>query len=298
MQKRLKIALISAECVPYAKTGGLADVVGALPPVLRAMGHDVIVVMPKYGSIDARQYGLRPFLRSLGVQMGDTVEWAAAYVAENEGVPVYFVECDKYFARPGLYHDAEFNDYADNPRRFGFLTRAGLQLCRDMGFAPDIVHAHDWHTALAPAYLTIWHWNDLVLGRAAGVLTIHNLAYQGQYRAEHYDCLGLQWDNFTHDKFEDHGGINFLKGGIQYADMVTTVSPTYANETRTPELGYGLAPYLTDRGPDYVGILNGVDYSQWDPAIDPLIPARYSATDLSGKAVCKRELQRRFGLDH
>ena len=297
MQKSLKIAMISAECVPYAKTGGLADVVGALPPVLRAMGHDVIVVMPKYGSIDAQRYGLRPFLRPLGVQMGDTMEWCAAYTAENEGVPVYFIECEKYFARPGLYHDAEFNDYADNPRRFGFLTRAGLQLCRDMRFAPDIVHAHDWHTALAPAYLKIWHWNDALLGGAASMLTIHNVAYQGQYPAEHYDYLGLQWGNFTPDKFEDHGGINFLKGGIQYADMVTTVSPTYANETRTPELGYGLAPYLTDRGQDYVGILNGVDYSQWDPAIDRLIPARYSPADLSGKAVCKHELQRRFGLD-
>jgi starch synthase len=272
-------------------------VVGALPPVLRAMGHEVIVIMPKYGSIDAQRYGLRPFLGPLGVWMGDAEEWCAVYAAQNEGVPVYFVDSEKYFARPGLYHDAEFNDYLDNPRRFGLLTRAGLQLCRDIGFAPDIVHAHDWHTALAPAYLKIWHWNDPALGGAASVLTIHNLAYQGQYPADSYDYLGLQWSNFTPDKFEDHGGINFLKGGIQYADMVTTVSPTYANETRTPELGYGLAPYLTDRGLDYVGILNGVDYRQWDPATDRLIPANYSPADLSGKAACKRELQRRFGLD-
>jgi starch synthase len=297
MNKPLKIAMISAECVPYAKTGGLADVVGALPPVLRAMGHEVIVIMPKYGSVDAQRYDLRPFLSPLGVWMGNAEEWCAVYTAENEGVPVYFIDAEKYYARPGLYHDAEFNDYADNPRRFGFLTRAGLQLCRDIGFAPDIVHAHDWHTALAPAYLKIWHWNDPVLGGAASVLTIHNLAYQGQYTTESYDYLGLQWSNFTPDKFEDHGAINFLKGGIQYADMVTTVSPTYANETRTPELGYGLAPYLNDKGPNYIGILNGVDYSQWDPASDRLIPAHYSPADLSGKAACKRELQRRFGLD-
>jgi starch synthase len=229
--------------------------------------------------------------------MGNAEEWCAVDAAENEGVPVYFIDAEKYYARPGLYHDAEFNDYADNPRRFGFLTRAGLQLCRDIGFAPDIVHVHDWHTALAPAYLKIWHWNDPILGGAASVLTIHNLAYQGQYTTESYDYLGLQWSNFTPDKFEDHGAINFLKGGIQYADMVTTVSPTYANETRTPELGYGLAPYLSDKGPNYIGILNGVDYSQWDPASDRLIPAHYSPADLSGKAACKRELQRRFGLD-
>jgi starch synthase len=297
MNKPLKIAMISAECVPYAKTGGLADVVGALPPVLRAMGHEVIVIMPKYGSVDAQRYGLRPFLSPLGVWMGNVEEWCAVDTAENEGVPVYFIDAEKYYARPGLYHDAEFNDYADNPRRFGFLARAGLQLCRDIGFAPDIVHTHDWHTALAPAYLKIWHWNDPVLGGAASVLTIHNLAYQGQYTPESYDYLGLQWSNFTPDKFEDHGAINFLKGGIQYADMVTTVSPTYASETRTPELGYGLAPYLSDKGPNYVGILNGVDYSQWDPASDRLIPAHYSPADLSGKAACKRELQRRFGLD-
>jgi starch synthase len=297
MKPGLKIAMIASECVPFAKTGGLADVVGALPQTLRALGHEVIVIMPRYASIDEQKYGLRPFLSPLGVWMGNAEEWCAVYTTANDGVPVYFIESHKYFDRPGLYHDANFNDYLDNPRRFGFLTRAGLQLCRDMGFAPDIVHAHDWHTALAPAYLKIWHWNDPVLGGAASMLTIHNVAYQGSYPADSYDYLGLQWSNFTPDKFEDHGRINFLKGGIQYADVVTTVSPTYANETRTPELGYGMAMYLTDRGADYIGILNGVDYSQWDPAIDHLIPARYWPEDLSGKDVCKRELQRRFGLD-
>jgi starch synthase len=212
-------------------------------------------------------------------------------------LPVYFIEFDQYFNRWGLYHDADFNDYLDNPRRFGFLTRAGLQLCRDIHFAPDIVHVHDWHTALAAAYLKIWHWNDPVLGKAASVLTIHNIAYQGIYDARHYPYLGLQWINFTPDKLEDHGRINFLKGGIVYADMVNTVSPTYARETRTPEGGYGLAPYLNDKGENYIGILNGVDYNRWNPETDPMIPMRYSAKDLSGKAVCKRELQRRFSLN-
>lgn len=293
----MNIVMIASECVPYAKTGGLADVVGALPVELQKLGHQVMVVMPKYSLIDAARFALRPFLSPLGVWMGDTLEWCAVHVTDHQGVPVYFIEFDRYFNRWGLYHDADFNDYLDNPRRFGFLTRAGLQLCRDINFAPDIVHAHDWHTALAAAYLKIWHWNDPVLGKAASVLTIHNIAYQGVYDARDYPYLGLQWINFTPDKFEDHGRINFLKGGIVYSDMVNTVSPTYARETRTPEGGLGLAPYLNNKGENYVGILNGVDYSRWNPEIDPLIPARYSAKDLSGKAVCKRELQRRFLLE-
>lgn len=295
--KNLKILMISSEVVPYAKTGGLADVVGALPQVLQRMGHEVIVVMPRYGSIDAQKFGLRRHWDSMGVWMGNMQEWCAVDVADNDGVPTYFIEHNNFFARPGLYHDDNFNDYADNPRRFAFLTRAGLQLAQDLRFKPDIVHVHDWQTALASAYLKIWHWNDPLLGGVASVLTIHNIAYQGKYPASHYDYLGLQWGNFTPDKFEDYGAINFLKGGIVYADMVNTVSPTYANETRTPALGYGLAPYLNDKGDNYVGILNGVDYTQWNPAVDNLIPARYTPDDLAGKRICKAELQRRFLLD-
>lgn len=294
---KLKILMISSEVVPYAKTGGLADVVGALPQVLQRLGHEVIVVMPKYGSIDAQKFGLRRHWDSMGVWMGNMQEWCAVDVADNDGVPTYFIEHNNFFARPGLYHDDNYNDYLDNPRRFGFLTRAGLQLAQDLRFKPDIVHVHDWQTALASAYLKIWHWNDPLLGSAASVLTIHNIAYQGKYPASHYDYLGLQWGNFTPDKFEDYGAINFLKGGIVYADVVNTVSPTYANETRTPALGYGLAPYLNDKGDNYIGILNGVDYTQWNPAVDNLIPARYTPDDLTGKRICKAELQRRFLLD-
>ncbi len=297
MQTPLRIVMIASEAVPFVKTGGLADVVGALPQALSALGHDVRVVLPKYGAIDTLAHRLRPLIQPLGVWMGDAEEWCAVYTTEPQGdVPVYLIESDKYFARPGLYHDDALNDYLDNPRRFAFLTRAALQLCRDLPFAPHIVHAHDWQTALAPAYLKVWHWNDAVLGSAASVLTIHNIGYQGVYPAEHYPYLGLQWGNFTSDKFEDHGRINFLKGGIQYADLVTTVSPTYAQETRTPEYAHGLAPYLNDRRDHYLGILNGVDYRAWDPETDPLILANYTRRDLRGKAVCKEALQRRLGL--
>ena len=291
----MKIIMISSECAPYAKTGGLADVVSALPRALQALGHEVIVVIPKYASI-SEKYKTSLKLRPMGVWMGNTEEWCAVYKVDNNPVPVYLIESEKYFGRMGLYHDSDFNDYLDNPRRFGFLARAALQLCKDINFTPDIVHAHDWQAALAPAYLKIWDWNDPILGKTASVLTIHNIAYQGVYPAEHYNYLGLQWGNFVSDKFEDHKHINFLKGGIFYADMVNTVSPKYADETRTPEYAYGLAPYLNNKGENYVGILNGVDYSEWNPATDPLIPANYDAKDLSGKASCKSELQKRFLL--
>jgi len=290
--------MISSECVPFAKSGGLADVVGALPKALQALGHKVIVILPGYTHVNGHMDNLRPFLSPMGVWMGDIEEWCAVQTTERDGVTFYFIQSDKYFDRYALYHDADFNDYQDNPRRFGFFTRAALQLCRDIGFAADIIHAHDWQTALAPAYLKIRHWDDPILSEAAGVLTIHNIAYQGVYNAAHYGYLGLQWSNFTPDKFEDHGQINSLKGGIYYADLVNTVSPTYAQETRTSAFAHGLAPYLNKKGDDYIGILNGVDYDHWDPSVDNLIPARFSRRSLAGKATCKRELQRRLLLDN
>ncbi|MDI6739748.1 MAG: glycogen synthase GlgA [Candidatus Edwardsbacteria bacterium] len=293
-----KILMVASECVPFAKTGGLADVVGSLPKALKALGHEVRIVMPKYSMIDAKKHGLAPFHKPMGVWMGSREEWCSvdrAFIFDD--IPVYFVEFSHYFGREGLYHDRDSSDYADNPRRFAFLSRAALQLCADIDFAPDVAHAHDWQTALAPAYLKVWHWNDRVLGRAAGMLTIHNLAYQGVYHKSHYNYIGLQEGNFVPDKLEDHGKVNFLKGGIAFSDAVNTVSPGYAYETRTPEGGFGLAPYLSDKGERYTGILNGVDYGEWNPAADPLIPAKYSMADLQGKLLCKNELQRRLGLE-
>jgi starch synthase len=293
----LKIAFLASEAVPFIKSGGLADVAGALPKALVARGHEAIVILPKHKAIDVDAWGLEPFITPLGVWMGDTEEWCATYTAAVGGVRYYFIAFDRYFDRYGLYHDAEFDDYRDNARRFGFFTRAALQLCRDSGFVPSVVHAHDWQTALAPAYLKIWHWDDSVLGRAASVLTIHNIAHQGKYDRADYEYLGLQWGNFTVEKFEDFGGINLLKGGIHYADLVTTVSPTYAEETRGEIGGNGLGPCLSARGNRYWGILNGADYDHWNPAVDPLIPARYEPADMSGKAACKAALQHRLMLE-
>nr|WP_245863400.1 glycogen synthase GlgA [Candidatus Viridilinea mediisalina] len=297
MITRLKIALIASECYPFVKVGGLADVVGGLAKALHQAGHEVVVIVPRYAAIDGLRFKLQPFLSPLGVWMGNSQEWCAVQHADYDGLPVYFIEHDHYFGRPGLYHDPEFYDYQDNVRRFGFFSRAALQLCRDMGFSPDIVHAHDWQTALAPAYLKIWHWDDAYLGNAASILTIHNLAHQGRYHADDYDYLGLQWGNFTSDKFEEFGGINMLKGGIYYADLVTTVSPTYARETRTPMGSNGFAPYLARRGEDYLGIVNGVDYTQWNPALDPHLPHHFGPRRMAGKGRVKAALQKRMQLE-
>ncbi len=297
MPKKLKILMITSEAVPFVKTGGLADVAGTLPRILHQLGHEVIVILPKYSAIDYNYYDLHPTMGTIGVWMGDIQEWGKAHSTTIDGVTFYFIEFHNYFDREGLYHDNNYNDYQDNPRRFGFLTRAALQLCLDLRFKPDIIHSHDWQTALASAYQKIWHWNDPLLGGAASVLTIHNIAYQGVYNAGDFPYLGLQWVNFTSNKFEDHGRMNFLKGGIAYADVVNTVSPTYAQETRTPLGGMGLAPYLNAKGDRYTGILNGCDYQEWNPATDMYLPARYHTKDMSGKPKCKAELQKRMGLE-
>jgi len=298
MSKPLKIVMIASECVPFIKTGGLADVVGALPKALRKLGHEVHVILPKYQKIDAERFGLKHLQDNLGVWMGEgQQEWCSVDIANLEGVPVYFIESWKYFGREGIYNDANNRDYTDNARRFSFLSRAALQLCTDRGIKADIIHAHDWQSALVCAYQKVWHWNNPIIGSAATVLTIHNIQYQGLFGRDHYPYIGLRWENFTPDKFEDYGNINFLKGGIHFADMVNTVSPTYAYETLTSDLGKGMGPALHQKGDRYLGILNGVDYADWNPETDPFIPANYTRENRSGKETCKAELQRKFGIE-
>ena len=296
MLENLKILMVSSEMTPFIKTGGLADVVGVLPKALRKRGHEVAVVLPKYRDIDGEKFGLEEFHSPMGVWMGEKEEWCSVYRTIIDGISVYFVEHNLYFAREGLYHDKNMNDYPDNPKRFAFLCRAALQLCIDRQFAPHIIHSHDWQAALLPAYLKIWNWNNTTLAKSASLLTIHNLAYQGVYPQEHYPYLGLGWDNFTPDKLETDGYINFLKGGIYFSDMVNTVSPTYAKEICTLRLGNGLDKYLLAKGNRFGGILNGVDYDVWSPERDNYLPVNYSLQERDGKRVCKRYLQDMFGL--
>ncbi len=298
MGHKLNVLIVSSEMAPFAKTGGLADVTASLSVHLQQRGHDVRVVMPLYRSVRNSNPEMSITLHSMGVAMGEGEEWCRVKETKIESdVRVFFVEHDLYFDRWGLYHDEWMNDYDDNPRRFAFLCRAALQLALDTGFSPDIVHSNDWQTAPTAAYLKTWFWNDPLLGKSASVLTIHNIAYQGVYPGHHYRYMGLGSQCF-HDKgFESWGQVNFLKGGIFYSDMVNTVSPGHAKEITTPFQGFGLAPYLSDKADRFIGILNGVDYSQWSPEKDIWIPAKYNRRSQKGKIVCKKELQKRMNLE-
>lgn len=297
MAGKLNILMVSAECTPFAKSGGLGDVVGALPQFLVKAGHRANVVMPLYSQIDRAKHKIEPVFEKLDVPFGSEHLSCSVYKSQLPGgVPVYFLEHHDFFSRQGLYHDAAYNDFPDNPLRFAFLSKAALQLCYLLNFRPDIVHANDWHTAVIPAFLKKLYNDDPVFDECASVLTIHNIAYQGRYNKSFYFRTGLGAGDFTQDKFEHYGDVNFLKGGIHFADVVNTVSPGYAEETRTAPLGYGLEYFLNLKGEDYTGIINGADYDHWNPETDKLIPANYRKDDLTGKAVCKTVLQKLLGL--
>ncbi len=293
----LRILFVASECAPYAKAGGLGDVVAALPKALRRLGHDARVILPLYASIDRTKHHLS-FERSACVHMGNREEqWVGIYGATLDGgVPAWFVDCERFFGRPGIY-DEPSGEYGDNAFRFALFCKAALQACKDTGFLPDVVHAHDWPGALAPVFLKTWDRVLSPLSATASVLTIHNIGYQGVYHASAFPYIGVGWEHFTPDKFEDYGKINLLKAGIAFADALTTVSPTHAAEILEPIGGCGLAPFLAKRRGELTGILNGVDEDHWNPSTDRLLPSCYSTQDLSGKAACKRALQDQFGLD-
>lgn len=294
----MNIVFIASECHPFAKTGGLADVVGSLPIALKKLGHNPIVIIPKYQNIDVNKYNLIKHQDLLGVWMGNKLEWCSVWKSSlPENVDVFFIEFDAYFNREGFYCDNHMNDYLDNPQRFCFFTRAALQFCIDNKINVDIFSFHDWQTAPGTCYQKTWHWNNEYIGKAASVLTIHNIGYQGKYSTYGYDYLGLGWENFHNQAFEDFGGINLLKGGIFFADMVNTVSPTYAKETLTELGSHGLHTYLANKGDRYIGILNGVDYEHWDPEIDTYIPQNYNIKTIEKKSINKRVLQEQFLLE-
>ncbi|BDV42054.1 glycogen synthase 1 [Geotalea uraniireducens] len=296
--KKLKILMAASECVPFAKEGGLADVVGVLPKYLARLGHDVRVVMPRYYRIDPVKYGLQRLPGVLVVPMGVI---GNQYCAVHEGrlpgseVPVYFLEHQGYYGRSGLYEEDNVG-YMDNDNRFAFLSRAAMELPKMIGFAPDLLHAHDWHTAAVPVFLNTLYRDDPLMAGTASLLTVHNMQHQGNFYEGLMDVLGIGWEHFTFLGLEMNGETNLLKGGIYHATILNTVSEGYAREMQTPEYGWGLDGVVRERAADLYGILNGVDYSEWSPETDPLIPAGYSAADLAGKKFCKEELQRQLGL--
>ena len=293
----MKILFASSEAVPFAKTGGLADVSGSLPRVLAEMGHEVFLILPKYRSIDEKRFSLTKTGITLKVPIALRVETAEVYSCES--VPRFhslFLRKDAYYDRDQLYGTPS-GDFEDNAERFTFFSRALLEAALALDINPDIIHCNDWQTGLAPVYLKTLYRNSSSLKPAASVFTVHNIGYQGLFW--HYDLqlTNLGWELFTPQALEFYGKINFLKAGIVFADAVTTVSRKYMEEIQTPEFGAGLDGVLRDRKEDLYGILNGVDYGEWSPAKDPFIKEQYGPADLKGKRACKSDLQREFGLE-
>ena len=288
-----RILMVASEAVPFAKSGGLADVVGALPAALARQGEEVAVIMPRYRSIPWHE--TESAFDNMVVYAGATPYRIDLRTKVHRGVRFFFVEAPWFFDRDGLYN-YHGTDFADNHRRFSLLALAALGAAQTV-FPCDILHCHDWQAALVPVYkMDQQHSNPLLAGTKT-LLTIHNLGYQGRFHRTQFPDLGLNWGWFTPDKLEYYGDVNFLKGGIATAGWISTVSPTYARQVQTPEGGFGLDGILRHRSGALTGILNGVDYEEWNPETDPFLPAHYSAQDLSGKRVCKKALLEEFGLD-
>ncbi len=289
----MHIAFAASECVPFSKTGGLADVIGALPPALAHLGHQVTVYLPRYRS--TKLENPRTVISSITVPFDDRYRFCSVVDGgKNSGVQFYFIEYPPFFDRDGLY-GTPLGDYHDNAERFAMFSRAVLEASKVLG-APDILHCHDWQTALIPILLKTLYDEDPAFAGTPCVFTIHNLGYQGLFQPEILPLLLLPWDLFTMSKLEFYGKVNFLKGAISMTDFVTTVSRKYSQEIQTAEYGFGLEGVLRARGNTITGILNAVDYASWSPETDPHIAARYSAQDLKGKVACKADLLKQFGL--
>jgi len=289
--RSLRILMAASEVAPFAKTGGLGDVLGALPAALQALGASVHVVLPAYRTIDWAAAGAESD-GVLQVWTGGTRRETPLRSARNADVPVSFVVADEFFDRDHLY-GGPTGDYPDNAERFAFFARAIVALAAHLEPPPDVIHCHDWQTALVPVFASA---GGPLPGTPRTVLTVHNLGYQGLFPAGVWPLLGLDWSYFTPRNLEFYGLVNFLKGGLVHADALTTVSRRYAEEILEPEQGHGLEGVLRERSDVLAGILNGVDYVEWNPALDQRLVATYSASDLTGKARCKTALQEEFGL--
>jgi len=294
----LKVCLASSELAPLAKTGGLADVISALSVFLHGKGHDIRVLIPLYSSIDTSAMDITPveFLQDLPMRIGPhelrySIDTAAL---PGSALNIYLLRCPELYDRPGLYTSGQ-----DEHLRFILLSRAAIEMCQNMGFAPDIFHCHDWHTSLVPLYLKTRYAWDRLFENTRSVLTIHNIGYQGIFGSDILQDIGLRGDvEKLHQDDLASGVINFLKTGLLYADTLTTVSPTYALEIMGSEYGMGLQDILQERRHSLVGILNGIDFEEWNPADDALIPHRYDSRRIAGKKKNKLALMKELGLEH
>jgi starch synthase len=289
----MHIAFVASECVPFSKTGGLADVVGALPRALASLGHQVSVYLPLHRQ--TRLADPQRVVRSITVPFDDKYRFCSVVMAGSApGVRVYFVDYPPYFDREALYGTSA-GDYPDNAERFALFSRAVLEASKILG-VPHVFHCHDWQSALLPVMLRTLYAEDPALRDAATVFTIHNMGYQGLFPPDILPLLMLPWDLFTISKMEFFGQVNFLKGALVLADFITTVSKKYSQEIQTTEYGFGLEGVLRNRAATVTGILNGVDYDEWSPQTDKFEMAKYSVQDLSGKQKCKQDLLNAFGV--
>lgn len=292
----MRILIASPEVTPFVKTGGLADVAGALANEYKKMGIEALIILPLYRRIKKRADKLRiePTEKEITVPLGNDIETGRLWIGKtSEGAEAYFIENERFYNREELYGTPK-GDYPDNASRFIFYCRGILETIKTLELNVEVLHCNDWQTSLIPVYLKTLYRESLP--DIATLLTVHNLGYQGIFEHTEMPLTGLGWDMFHRDALEFHGKINFLKAGLLFADVITTVSNTYAKEIMTSEYGFGLDGVLRKRAQSLYGIINGVDYNEWDPRNDPFIPANYSRKDVSGKALCKKSLQRLCGL--
>jgi starch synthase len=281
----MKILIGTSEAVPYVKTGGLADVAGTLCKEFNKMGQEAYLILPLYRKIKKTNPHIKDTGISIHVPLGSRIVQGKIF----SDALTYFISCDEFFDREELYGTPE-GDYGDNAQRFIFFSRAIIETCKALRLGPDIIHCNDWQTGLVPLYLKTLYKDDRVFKKTATLLTIHNLGYQGIFPVSEMPFTNLGWNLFTPEGMEFYGRVNFLKAGIISSDILNTVSHTYSREILTEEHGFRLDGVLRTRIPDLFGIINGIDYDEWNPSKDTFISANYSHDDFSGKAVCKREL--------
>ncbi len=289
----MKILIATPEAVPYAKTGGLADVTGTLLKEYKGMNKEAYIILPLYKRIKEGNVTLTDMGLKIKVPVGEREIEGRLF---RDRSSAYFIECDEFFDREELYGTPQ-GDYSDNASRFIFFSRGVLETCKALNFRPDVIHCHDWQTGLIPLYLKTTYF-DTFFKDTASLLTIHNLGYQGLFSSSEMPLTGLGWELFSPEGIEFYGVINFLKAGLISADVLTTVSNTYAKEILQKEFGFGLEGVLQTREKDLYGVINGIDYHEWDPSRDEFIPKKFSTDDLRSRVECKRRLVKGVFLDN
>lgn len=293
----MKVLFVTSEVAPFSKTGGLAEVSQALPKALKHLGHEVSIVSPKYRSVKYSNCVIEKIDNIINVPISLKLKTGQLFRSEIDGIPVYLIARDELFDRDGIY-GTEYGDYQDNAERFIFFCRAVLELCIALNLDVDVIHCNDWHTALVPVYLKTLYKDMPIFSKVASLYTIHNLGYQGIFWQYDMPLTGLPWELFAPSALEFYGNINFMKGGIVFADIINTVSRKYLAEIQTKADGCGLDGVLRERSQDLFFVFDGVDYDTWNPATDRWIAANYTQDSIENKALCKADLRKVFDLNY